>query len=135
MYIGLLVGAWMTLRTVFFGLRTSVIWTIVVQVHAVISFFLIHWIRGSPEAQAGMLGEDVAHLTFWEQIDGGRFFGTPTRRLFVLVPIVLFFLALIWTQDDLLMLGLNSASTIVLIAAKSESLFGARLFGLNKLQE
>ncbi len=135
MYISLLIGAFMTLRTVFFRLGAPVIWTILLQCHFVISFYLLHWIRGSPEAQAGMVGEDVAHLTFWEQIDGARFFGTPTRRLFTLVPIVLFFLSLIWTQEDLLMLGLNSFSTIILIIAKTESLFGVRLFGLNKLQE
>jgi len=82
-----------------------------------------------------MLGEDVAHLTFWEQIDGRRFFGTPVRRLFVLVPIALFFLSLIWTQEDVTLLALNSLSTIILIIAKTEALFGVRLFGLNKLQE
>lgn len=135
MYIALIFGAWLTVRTVFFGLPTSIIWTIVVQAHFAVTFVLIHWIRGSPESQAGMVGEDVAHLTFWEQIEGGRFLGTPTRRRLTLIPIALFFLSLIWTQEDLVLLGLNSVSTIILLIAKSEYLFGVRLFGLNKLQE
>ena len=132
MYAFLVLGAWVTLRTLFMQLDAATIWTITLQAHAVISFILLHWIRGTPESSLGQPGEDVAHLTFWEQIDGGKFFGTPTRRFFTLMPIAIFFLSLIWTQENLAMLACNSVSTLLLIVAKMEALFGARLFGLNK---
>ncbi len=135
MYMFLIGGAWLTLRVLFMSQHASVIWTITLQSHAIISWILLHWIKGTPEANASLTGEDVAHLTFWEQIDGGKFYGTKTRRLFIFVPIVLFFLSLVWTQESIYLLVGNAASTFWLLLSKMESARGVRLLGINELHE
>ena len=135
MYAFMVCGAWSALRVVMPWAGAAVIWTTTLQAHAAVTFVLLHWIRGAPEALSDLSSSDVAHLTFWEQIGGGRVWGTKPQRVFTLFPIAIFFLTLIWTQENMVMLVLNSLSTVVLLIAKSESLFGVRLFGINKLQE
>lgn len=137
-YLALILLAWITLRLLFPFWDASIIWTITLQSHAIISWILLHWLRGAPGgAPSGqsLTDEDVAHLVFWEQLDGGKFYGTKTRRGFIFIPILLFFLSLIWTQENLAMLACNAASTFWLLISKLESARGVRLFGLNKLEE
>jgi hypothetical protein len=123
----------------FFALRAIIPWqhdaavvlTILLQAHALITFILLHWLRGAPESTTDGDGEDVAHLTFWEQMDE-RYYGTPSRRFFTLVPILLFFFTLIFTAENVRLLLMNALSTAVIVVAKHETLFGVRIFGINR---
>jgi len=63
-------------------------WNITTLVHAVTSFFLFHWDKGIPFVGMWDQGK-YAKLTMWEQLDKEVQY-TPTRKLFTLVPIVLF---------------------------------------------
>jgi hypothetical protein len=105
--------------------------TVLLQVHAFATFIFVHWLKGAPEG--GVMQEQVAHLTFWEQIDDG-YLGTPARRTLFLSPIILYFVALYFNGDDVVTLLLNSASTLLVLVPKHEALFGVRLFGVNKLE-
>lgn len=104
--------------------------TLVLQCHAIATFILLHWVKGAPDG--GALQEHIAHLTFWEQIDDG-FVGTPDRKFLTIVPVVLYFSALLANRDALVPLALNTLSTIVVLIPKHESLFGVRIAGVNKL--
>ena len=57
-------------------------WTALNLTHGVISFYALHWKRGSPiwEDQGEYIGETV-----WEQVDNGVAF-TPSRKFLMLVP-------------------------------------------------
>merc|ERR1711991_105976 len=125
----LLVGAFWVLFRIFFDPAVSS--TLLLQVHSLTTFIFVHWIKGAPEG--GLIQEQVAHMTFWEQIDDG-YFGTPARRTLILAPILLYFVALYYNGDDVTALLMNSVATLLVLVPKHEALFGVRLFGVNKLE-
>jgi hypothetical protein len=129
-YLYLLVATWVFFRM--FMPSSALCLTMTVQAHAIATFFLFHWVKGT--LGGGALNADYAHQTFWEQIDSG-FYGTPARRFLVLVPIVLFFVALVANGEDLTALALNFLSTMLILVPKHESLTDVRFFGINKLNE
>ena len=126
-YATLLAAFWFLFRVVLGAGNAS---TALVVVHAVATFIFVHWIKGVPEG--GVIQEQVAHLTFWEQIDDG-YFGTPARRILILAPISLYFVALYHNGENMPALVVNSIATIIILIPKHEALFGVRLFGVNKL--
>jgi hypothetical protein len=59
--------------------------TLLAMIHAVLSFRLLHWNKGSIVVEDS--GE-YEELTFWEQIDDGNQF-TGNKKMFMLIPIFL----------------------------------------------
>ena len=103
-------------------------WTVVHIAHGVVTYYLFHWIKGSPiEVDQGKYDS----LTFWEQIDS-EVQGTGTRKFFMLVPVVLFFLASHGSEYDRQPLGINLGVLVVLLVAKLSSMHRVRIFGINK---
>ncbi|OQS00160.1 hypothetical protein THRCLA_06180 [Thraustotheca clavata] len=104
-------------------------WTGVNIVHGVVSFVIMHWIKGSPEDgpnDSGLYRE----LTFYEQIDDGRPW-TWVKKFLILVPTALLLLASVSSNYDTKQLFINCPIWIVLILAKLPELHGVRLFGIN----
>lgn len=102
--------------------------TVVHICHGVITYYLFHWIKGSPiDGDQGKYDS----LTFWEQIDS-EVQGTGTRKFFMLVPVVLFLLASHGSAYDRQPLGVNLGVLIVLLVAKLSSMHRVRIFGINK---
>lgn len=129
-YVFLIVGIFFVLNAL--GTSKSLNATITLQLHAMMSFLLLHWNKGVPDG--GLLQEDDAHKTFWEQLDGDYLY-TPTRKFLMAVPIFLFFASVALTGNDLVPLVLNAAATLFLtVVPKHGALFGVRLFGINKLE-
>lgn len=60
-------------------------------------------------------------LTFWEQVDGGVY-ATGNRRLFMVMPVVLFVLATHGTDFRKQPLGLNLAVVLLCVIAKLPAL-------------
>lgn len=103
-------------------------WTYVHLIHGAITFYLLHWSKGSPiEEEQGKWDFD----TFWEQLDDGEQ-GTITRKFFTVVPVVLFVLATHGSDFKRQPLLLNLIVVVVLVVAKIPSMHGVRLFGINK---
>ena len=120
--------AWWVVR-MFITADAARVWMIVLASHTALTFVLFHWIRGQPEG--GLQGESVAHLTFWEQIDGGVY-GTPTRKFLIIVPVLLFFIATYNGGDNLNALAFNGLCTAVAVVPKHVGFHNVRLFGINK---
>jgi hypothetical protein len=103
-------------------------WTYVHLGHGVITYFLLHWNKGSPiQDDQGIYD----NLTFWEQIDDGVQ-GTATRKFFTVVPVLLFLLASHGTDFRRQPLGLNLLVVVVLTIAKMSGMHKVRIFGINK---
>ena len=96
--------------------------------HGLVTYYLFHWIKGSPiDGDQGKYDS----LTFWEQIDS-EVQGTSTRKFFMLVPVVLFLLASHGSAYDRQPLGINLGVLLVLLVAKLSSMHRVRIFGINK---
>jgi len=96
-------------------------------IHAVLSFRLLHWNRGS------IVVEDTGEyeeLTFWEQIDEGTQF-TGNRKLFTLIPIFLFLWAEYESGWQVEMLVINSIALAILLIGKSPYMHRVRILGIN----
>ena len=124
-YTSLIVGTWLALSVVMDGGKA---WTAVHLIHGLITFYLLHWNKGSP------VQEDQGKwdaLTFWEQLDDGVQ-GTITRKFFTVVPVVLFLLATHGSDFRTQPLFLNLVVVIVLIVAKVPSMHRVRILGINR---
>ncbi|MES1920697.1 hypothetical protein MHBO_002340 [Bonamia ostreae] len=103
-------------------------WTLVGVLHSIITFFMLHWSKGTPSLEDQGKFED---LTFWEQIDYGVQY-TKTRKLLTLVPILIFLLATYETDWNKIYLFVNFSILAVLLVAKLPLMYHVRLFGINK---
>ncbi|KAJ0410364.1 hypothetical protein P43SY_002696 [Pythium insidiosum] len=103
-------------------------WTYVNVIHGVVSFGIMHWIKGSPDDTNAM--GDYRELTFYEQIDEGRPW-TPTKKFLMMVPTALFMLASVTTDYDAKHLFVNFPIWVTLILAKLPELDRVRIFGIN----
>lgn len=67
----------------------GIAWTYVHLGHGLITYYLLHWNKGSP-----ILDDQGKYdsMTFWEQMSDGVQF-TATRKFFTIVPVALFLLA------------------------------------------
>lgn len=97
-------------------------------VHGVVTYYLLHWSKGSAVMEDS--GKYDA-LTFWEQLDSESY-GTRNRKLFTVVPLLLFVLATHGTDFRKQPLGLNLGVVVVLLVAKLPVLHGVRFFGINR---
>lgn len=103
-------------------------WTYVHIGHGVITYYLLHWTKGSPSIEdQGKYDK----LTFWEQVDNGTY-GTKTRKFLTAVPIVLFVLATHGADFRKQPLGINLVVVIWLTLAKLPAFHKVRIMGINK---
>jgi nitrogen fixation-related uncharacterized protein len=103
-------------------------WTIIHLLHAIVTFYLFHWAKGSAFYTDR---KGIAKLTLWEQIDGERAF-TPTKKFLTIVVVALFIVT--WHQNEYRMDALNVAnwaSFLVLLIAKLPIVHRVRFFGIN----
>jgi hypothetical protein len=132
LYVSLIALFWAGLHT--FGIVSSAgyAWCILLHTHTAVTFLLLHWIKGAPEA-GPLEDEELLRRTFWEQIDDG-FIGTPARRFLCAMPIIIFFVTLLLNveHDSMLLLAANALSTLVVLVPKHEALYDVRLFGINR---
>jgi hypothetical protein len=106
-------------------------WTYVHLVHGVISYYLLHWSKGSMSPGDPTDQGLYDRLTVWEQLDN-QTYGTGNRKFFTAVPIVLFVLATHGADFRKQPLGLNLAVVLVLLIAKMPALHKVRIFGINQ---
>ena len=108
---------------------------VAIGVHAVFSYFFLHWIKGLPEGGGGIGGPvggpEASKLTFWEQIDGG-YYGTPARRFLIVFPLLFFFVATHACGEDMHALAFNALCTAVCLIPKLEILHRWRFLGINE---
>lgn len=97
---------------------TGLAWTYVHLIHGVLTYYLLHWCKGSPNPED--LGK-YNSLTIWEQLDNEAY-GTLNRKVFTIVPVVVFILATHGADFRKQPLGLNLAVVLVLLAAKLPAL-------------
>lgn len=124
-YFSLILAMWLALSVV---VGAGKAWTYVHLIHGVITFYLLHWNKGSP------VQEDQGKwdaLTFWEQLGDGVQ-GTLTRKIFSVVPVVLFLLATHGSDFRTQPLFLNLIVVIVLVVAKMPSMHKVRILGINR---
>jgi len=107
-------------------------WTSINILHSIVSFFIVHWVRGTPYSTTYEQGK-YDNDTFWEQIDGGVQW-TKTRKIFILIPVVVFLLAayeIEWETHKGALL-INAIALGMGIVPKLPLLHHVRLFGINK---
>jgi hypothetical protein len=103
-------------------------WTYTHLLHAVATYYLLHWNKGSPvEMDQGRYDK----LTFWEQLDDGVQY-TANRKFLLVVPFLLFILASHGSDFRRQPLGLNFAALLVLVLAKLPLFDQVRFFGINE---
>ncbi|KAG1678044.1 hypothetical protein FOA52_000840 [Chlamydomonas sp. UWO 241] len=126
-YAGLVVLAWLVMSSV--TPDTGMAWTYVHLLHGVLSYYLMHWMKGTPFAEDDQ--GQYCQQTFWEQLDNGVY-GTYKRKLLTAVPVVLFLLATNGTDFRQQPLAANLIVVLVLVIAKLPALHKVRFFGINK---
>lgn len=109
---------------------TGLAWTYVHLIHGVLTYYLLHWHKGSPiDMDQGKYDK----LTFWEQLDDGVQ-NTTNRKFFTAVPVVLFLLATHGSDYRRQPLGVNLAVVLVLVIAKFSGMHKVRLFGIGEVK-
>jgi len=83
-YVSIVFASWLCLSCV---VRVGMAWTYVNIIHNAVTFYLLHWKKGSPVYYDQ---GKYDHLTFWEQIDGGSQF-TDTKKFFTIIPVAIRF--------------------------------------------
>ncbi|ETI45488.1 hypothetical protein F441_09869 [Phytophthora nicotianae CJ01A1] len=101
--------------------------TAVNVIHGVVSFGIMHWIKGSPDDNS--MG-DYRELTFYEQIDQGHPW-TNTKKFLMMIPTFLFLAASVATDYDTRHLLINFPIWATLILAKLPEFDRVRIFGIN----
>ncbi|CAG9461860.1 unnamed protein product [Pedinophyceae sp. YPF-701] len=95
--------------------------------HAVITFFLLHWVKGTPiPGDQGKYNQ----LTLWEQVDEGVQ-GTPNRKFATVVPALLFAAAIPAAGNGVLLIPTVVAGVVVIVA-KMPAMYRVRIFGINR---
>ena len=98
--------------------------------HAFITFFFFHWAKGSPDthAQGAWNG-----LTVWEQLDDASVFESPTKKIFLAVPMFMLLAQLNaagFAKHDI---AVNlPVYALFCVLPKLPLLHGVRLFGINR---
>jgi len=110
------------------GLTQELQWTAVGAIHTVVTFWFVHYTKGSPDefSQGDFDGD-----TLWEQMDGGVPW-TFKKKFLIVVPCILFLIAS-YASDfaseflivNLICLGLN-------IVPKLPQMHKVRILGINR---
>lgn len=128
-YLSAIVCAW--LLTSALTNDPGLAWTYVHLAHGIVTYYLLHWTKGSLSPGDPTEQGRYDTLTVWEQMDGG-IYGTDNRKFFTAVPIGLFVLATHGADFRKQPLGLNLAVALVLLIAKMPALHRVRFFGINR---
>jgi hypothetical protein len=115
------------------GIQGFQAWTIANVLHAVITFFLFHWIKGNPFRSYWAYTPATADFqTFWEQIDR-RWQNTPSRKFCTAVVVVLYLVTFMSTPPRLINYHIINASvSIVVFIAKLPAMDDVRILGINR---
>lgn len=125
-YVLFLLISWGLLHiSEFFSFQDS--WTVANMLHGVITFILLHWIKGCPDDSTQ--GEYNA-MTLYEQIDAGVPW-TSTKKFLMLVPAVLTLIACYVADYEPFYIIINSAIFLISIIAKLPQMHRVRIFGIN----
>ncbi|KAK4523401.1 hypothetical protein GAYE_PCTG52G1296 [Galdieria yellowstonensis] len=107
-------------------------WSTINILHATVTFFVFHWIKGSPFPTNWVEDYNVDKYTWWEQIDRKRQ-NTPNRKFFTAVVVALYLLAVHSTPKDYIAVHLaNFVAFIIVFIAKMPWMHKVRIFGINK---
>ena len=123
-YALLILGGWFLARSV---LADGLEWTYVHLAHSALSFFFMHWRKGSPFQDHGQYHQ----LTFWEQLDHGEQ-NTDNRKFFAAVPAALFFLAARTADFRQQPLLLNFLGLLLCLVPKLSEMHRVRVLGINE---
>jgi hypothetical protein len=115
------------------GLYHNKAWTVVNVLHAIITFFVFHWVKGNPfPTYWAYTPPSADHRTFWEQIDR-RWQNTPSRKFCTAVVVALYFFAVHdLPPSETFYHFINFASFIVVFIAKFPSMDDVRILGINR---
>jgi hypothetical protein len=102
-------------------------WTVTNIVHAVITFLLFHWIKGSPDA---MSQGAYNGLTLYEQMEAGVPW-TATKKFLMLVPTAMLLLACNSTDYEPTHVVVNCGIFLLLIIPKIPDMHRVRILGIN----
>lgn len=106
-------------------------WSITHILHSLITFYIMHWKKGTPyESQYNNQGE-YDRDTYWEQIDQGKQY-TNTKKIFMLVPVVLFLLSAYETQWRNEIMMIDFIFLFLGVIPKLPIMDHVRLGGINK---
>eukprot|EP01028_Stygiella_incarcerata_P000662 TRINITY_DN10_c0_g1_i1.p1 TRINITY_DN10_c0_g1~~TRINITY_DN10_c0_g1_i1.p1 ORF type:complete len:154 (-),score=26.17 TRINITY_DN10_c0_g1_i1:413-874(-) len=114
-----------------FDISCESAWTMVNVGHAIITFILFHWIKGTPFEDWLKEQGKFDKYTFWEQIELGRQY-TPTKKFLTYVPIHLGLVSVYFTHTSSALLVINVAFALVIVVAKMPWMHLVRLFGINQ---
>lgn len=108
-------------------------WTFVHVTHAVITFYIFHWVKGNPFPTYWALSiPSNEYRTWWEQLDN-RWQNTPSRKFCTAIVVVLYILAARSTPPDWVTLHLvNFIAFVVLFIAKLPAMDSVRILGINR---
>eukprot|EP00050_Salpingoeca_kvevrii_P006295 m.288525 g.288525 ORF g.288525 m.288525 type:complete len:152 (-) comp11976_c0_seq1:230-685(-) len=107
---------------------TELVWTLTNVSHAVVTWVVFHWIKGTPFTTFD--SGDASRLTQWEQIDHGVQFST-TRKFLIVAPIILFFLT-VWYCESESHFWINLVFCLFSVVPKLPYFHKVRLFGINR---
>mmetsp|Transcript_43184 Transcript_43184/g.86647 ORF Transcript_43184/g.86647 Transcript_43184/m.86647 type:complete len:165 (+) Transcript_43184:151-645(+) len=98
------------------GFPNDVAMSAVLIGHSLVTFWLIHWKKGSLLTWEDDSGK-YDRLTYWEQIDGGREH-TANRKLLRVVPMILLFLAYRATEGQGWLFNVDLVLSLIVIVPK-----------------
>ena len=110
-------------------LKFELSWTATNLLHGFITFVYLHWIKGSPNFYDQ---NEMNGMTVWEQFDGSEPAYTLKKRLAMIIPTVLCYLACHFVDYDISFTVYNVVCWLVLcIIPKMPFMHGVRLLGIN----
>jgi len=106
-------------------------WSITHILHSLITFYIMHWKKGTPyESQYNNQGQYDAD-TFWEQIDQGKQY-TYTKKIFTIFPVLLFLASAYDTKWATNIMLIDFVFLALAIIPKLPIMDHVRLGGINK---
>lgn len=93
-----------------------------------VSFYFLHLIKGQPWITAM---SDTKRETHFEQLDFGQYW-THQKKFLTVLPIVLFLLTCLYTQNSETHFFANFLSLVLVTLPKLPSFHHVRLFNINK---
>jgi len=111
-------------------ISTALAWTITNLSHNLASFYFLHVVKGSPWPVVLKSGS-YKRETHFEQLDYGAQF-TGQKKFLTMLPIILFLLTCLYTQNSEIHFCFNFFSLILVIIPKLPKFHHVRLFNINK---
>lgn len=115
------------------GVRDFQAWTVVNVLHACITFYIFHWVKGNPfptHWAACTPGNDKR--TWWEQLDH-RWQNTPSRKFCTALVCILYLFAARKTPPSFFAYHcVNLVAFAVVFIAKLPAMDSVRILGINR---